>query len=1091
MLKKINYINIVIKYITVIILGAGLISCKNENNSESETVDVLVKIGPEAVVLNNKGVGEMGSFDYNKAVLTFENLSVENQQWSLGQQNLAIALLNRQMQGDEEKALSIAEKLSKEDSKNLVAQYIVAILKFNQGLCAEATPRFEIIIESDKTDAYALYFAGQCYLQNGEIEKALVYYQKSIKADGYLRSAYYGSFMAAQRLKKTVVAKNMLNAYRKLGSNPKARLAEIKYTRMGPKANARAYRQTFTAVISSQVKIQAPFFNSPIPISLGNIANIENMGVVNMEQTQQAQFYIVANNMLNIYQSLSFNALSLPIYSLKLDEGQHKMAWGDINNDSKIDVYITGKQDKLYLQGENGFKAVNMRDFGLSPLSSSAVRLVDADHDGDLDILLLSRLGVFEIWNNNLNNTFTALSNEIELPSEPGYVGIFIQDIDSDRDVDIILLAEKHTTTLLNDRMWSYEILASEKYDSVINSLSFADNDLNGKPELSLLFADKKIIISEFDRAQKIYIITRRISDVVANHMLQVDVNGNAQSEYIISNDEGIKVMDSQGNILEQIVLNQPQQIKMLNTINGPELLVLHNDQLTHLTASANRLPFILLLFSGKEDDANSVRSNYSGLGTNFIVRNQGFYAIGDSFHNLTGIDQDYQAVALASGSSKGDIDFIEVQWSDGVYQTELSLKTKEYHMITETQRQLSSCPVIFAWNNGQYEFVSDVLGVGGLGFAVARNEYGVPRPWENYLLSSEQLSADNGVFKLQFTEPMEESAYLDELQIRVLDVPNQWSVILDERMGISAPDVTGEPLFYKSVISPIQVLDKYNQDVTARALTTDKKAIDINNHDHRFLGLVDEQIITMEFANEIIGDYHLIINGWVEYGYSQTMFAAWQAGIKARAPTIEYKSNGEWKVLLSEFGYPAGMPRAATVPITIPEASRFLRISTNMEIYFDQFGLIKTGVPISIKWHNLTLEKAQLYQLGFPQRTDNDQRVPDYLFSKKQPFWDTRYMEGAYTQLGIITELLKHQDNAVAIIAAGEAIELFFPDDLPQLEENFDRYYLLQFKGWAKDMDILTQYGETLEPIPANGKVSEHARYLNEKYNNRFKAGR
>ncbi|MBL4659325.1 MAG: VCBS repeat-containing protein [Alcanivoracaceae bacterium] len=1097
-MQKINdRLMIRLKYMTTIsLILLILISCSNEQLAESTTNENLQKISSAAIILNNTGVGQMGSFDYNKATLTFEYLLEQNQSWNLAQQNLAIALLNRQKQGDEDRAMSIAKNLIRLDPKNLVAQYIVAILQFNQGLCEQALPRFEIIVQADTTDAYALYFAGQCYLQNGKMEKALKYYQKAIEVDGYLRSAYYGSFMAAQRLTKNTLAEDMLNAYQKLDANPKARLAEIKYTRMGPKASAQVYLDGSENNINSEHKAIAPFFNAPRPILLKGIDDIENIGMVNLMQTETAQLYIVANNQLKIYQGVDTDTAELTKYSMNLGAGTHKIAWGDINNDNHIDVYITGKQDQLYLQTEYGFEKVNMQDFGLSQLSSSAVRLSDADHDGDLDVLLLSDLGVFEIWNNNLNNTFTALSTEISLPSSAGFVGIFVHDIDSDRDTDIILLAENHISILLNDRMWSYEILGLEEYKSDIISLTFADNNLNGIPEISLLFNDEKIISFEFDRRQKKLQETQRIIDIKADNMLQIDINGDSQGEYLLVNAKGLKILGSQGEILEQILTNNIRQIKVINTANGPELLLLgnnqnnQNNQLMHITASATRSPFVLLTLSGKEDGANSMRSNYSGIGTNLTVHNQSFYSIADSFHNLTGHDQDYQAITLAAGENH-KIDFIEIQWSDGVYQTELGLNGQRHHKITETQRQLSSCPVIFAWNNGQYEFISDVLGVGGLGFAVGRNEYGVARPWENYLLNDKQLSADKGVFKLQFTEPMEESAYLDELQIQVIDVPKQWSVMLDERMMISVPVVTGETLFYQSIINPVQVVNKLGKDVTELVLSTDKKAIEIDNQDHRFLGLVDEQVITMEFSQELQGDYHFIMNGWVEYGYSQTMFAAWQAGVKAQAPTLEYKEAGEWKVLLSEFGYPAGMPRAATVPVTIPVATKFLRLTTNMEIYFDQLGLFQAAQPESIRQYDLKLQKARLYQLGFPKRSDNTQRVADYQFAERQPFWDTRYMEGAYTQLGDITELLKKKDNAVAIIGAGEAIELLYLDDLPEVAENFERYFMLQFKGWAKDMDILTQNGETLAPIPVNGTISKEAQALNQKYNSRFKAGK
>jgi tetratricopeptide (TPR) repeat protein len=1074
--KKINFI-----WILILAISACTEQGENQDSSAQKVI-----VSAELISLNNQGVGEMGSFDYTKATSTFETLVKRIDDWDLAKQNLAIALLNRQKPGDEDNALQIVNDLSVADKSNLVADYIVGILKFNQGLCDEALPRFEKVIKGDYKDAYALYFAGQCYLQNGEVQTAFDLYQKAIKADNYLRSAYYGGFMAAQRLEKPGLAKEMLGAYQKLASNPKARLAEIKYTRMGPKATAIAYsdenvEKSYTANVS------APYFSAPKILAL---QNIEKFGLVNLSQTQKPQLYTVSGNTLHLYDNYLNKPIERDGLAIDLSEGNHQIAWGDINNDNKIDVYITGEKDQLYLQKENGFKAVDMGAFGLGGLSSKAIRLSDADHDGDLDVLLLSQQGKFELWNNNLNNTFSALSEKTYLPPETGYKSIFIQDIDSDRDVDIILQGDEKFITLLNNRMWDYEVIYSLKIAPKIESITFADNNTDGKPEISLLAGNGLITTYDFDTQLNYYSEIKRLNDFKSNTLLQIDVNGSGQKEFLLADNEGIKIVAVNGKVQEQIMLSGVTDIKVLNTLNGPELLVLQNKQIIHIPASKNRLPYLLFNLSGKEDDANSVRSNYSGIGTEVTLRNQSFYAIGNSFHNLTGIDQDYQAINLAAGVNK-TIDYIDLEWSDGVYQTELGLETSKYYKITETQRQLSSCPVIFAWNNGKYEFVSDVLGVGGIGFALGRHEYGSPRPWENYLLTNDQLSSHEGVFKLQFSEPMEESAYLDEFQIEVVDVPDTFNILLDERMGISLPKVTGEIVSYQNKINPIRVINQNNTDVTGAALITDKVAIEIENNDSRFLGLVDEQVIKMEFDQDLLGNYQFIMNGWVEYGYSQTMFAAWQAGKIAHAPTLEYFANGQWNVLLKEFGYPAGMPRSASVAVQIPQETRKLRIRTNMEVYFDELSLVVPTPIDSIIKHQMTLQSAQLKVYGFPQRTNNRQRVPSYDVNRIHPFWDTRYMEGAYTQLGEIKPLLEKSDNALAIIAAGESIEFTFIDDLPKLKNGYTRFYLLKFIGWAKDMDILTLNGETLAPIPKNGKISTQAQFLNQKYNNRFKAGK
>jgi len=45
-------------------------------------------------------------------------------------------------------------------------------------------------------------------------------------------------------------------------------------------------------------------------------------------------------------------------------------------------------------------------------------------------------------------------------------------------------------------------------------------------------------------------------------------------------------------------------------------------------------------------------------------------------------------------------------------------------------------------------------------------------------------------------------------------------------------------------------------------------------------------------------------LDGWIEYPYAQTLFAAWQAGAAYRAPTIDARgADGRWRLLRREFG--------------------------------------------------------------------------------------------------------------------------------------------------------------------------------------------
>ena len=79
-----------------------------------------------------------------------------------------------------------------------------------------------------------------------------------------------------------------------------------------------------------------------------------------------------------------------------------------------------------------------------------------------------------------------------------------------------------------------------------------------------------------------------------------------------------------------------------------------------------------------------------------------------------------------------------------------------------------------------------------------------------------------------------------------------------------------------------------------------------------------------------------LVADGWIEYPYAQTLFAAWQAHAEYQAPTIEARgSDGRWHIVRREFGYPAGMPRRMSLPLGgLPHGATALRLRTTRMLW-------------------------------------------------------------------------------------------------------------------------------------------------------------
>ena len=451
-------------------------------------------------------------------------------------------------------------------------------------------------------------------------------------------------------------------------------------------------------------------------------------------------------------------------------------------------------------------------------------------------------------------------------------------------------------------------------------------------------------------------------------------------------------------------------------------------------------------------------------------------------------------AVGLA-GSVEAD--FISVDWSDGVYQTEIGLRPGMPHRITETQRQLSSCPVLYAWDGERYRFVSDLLGVGGIGYAIGPGEYSTPRPWENFLFPDGLLQPRDGHIGIKIGEPMEEVAYLDRAALTAWDLPPGWQMVLDERMGINDPQPTGEPRFFRDELLPVRALDTAGEDVTAAVLRVDAQATPVGALDHRFIGrLAQEQVLTLHFERALDqgqGKPMLVIDGWVEYPYSQTQFAAWQAGAAFLVPTLEARGDdGVWRVILAEFGYPAGMPRRMSVPLPgLPEGTRELRLRTNMEVYWDRIAVAWAEPLPQARRQPAVLDRATLRQVGFPLRTTGPQRYPDYDYQRRSPLWDVSYQRGWYTRSGPVDELVSSHDDAVALIGPGDEVQLDFRLPDAAQGEGWNRYWVLETRGWAKDRDLFTRDGETVSPLPSSGQPTPTAEQLHARYNTRYQDGR
>ncbi|MGF1613587.1 MAG: FG-GAP-like repeat-containing protein [Gammaproteobacteria bacterium] len=1085
---------------------------------------------PEAIHANNRGVGLMGRFEYTAAAATFARLVAAYPQWLDAQVNLAIAILNRQQEDDEINALGIADGVLAIDPDHLRAHYVAGLLRLYLAEAEQARGHFARVTEGDPNDAYAAYYLGQCLSQQGQYQEALSWYRRSMGLDPYLRSSYYGAFQMLRSLDQKEEARALMKTYQRLEQNPQARLAEFKYMRMGPRGEALAIGVTHDAAPPPPA---GPLFSEGEPLALTALESVplqtqgmeRQFSLTAADVNGDGRLDLFAPGALAIAGTPNLLLLTMPdgSFSAQLEhplaqvENVNAALWGDFDNDGLLDVYLLRRgPNQLWRQtgpGQWADVTATTRTAG-GHRDSVSGSFFDADHDGDLDLFVVNRDGPNQLLNNNRDGTFQ------EIASRQGIAGdgresrqVLPVDLDGDRDIDLIVInAVPPHEVYLNDRGWVYRSAAGfEDFRSTpFLAVLAGDANADGQPELYTAGSSGELLRWQPDTAG-VYQPEPLGSTAPENptwiSLAIQDLDGDGQLDLVTATPHGWAARKLVGDAIQHPLFTTTGDTEamfvgftpvLLEPTLGPAVVALDTQSgLRIWKPGAGRHEFLALTLSGMDDPGQSMRSNASGIGARVGVRVGARWTLVESILDHSGPGQGRQPLAIGLGGM-AQADFVTVDWSDGVYQSELGLVAGRLHHLTEVQRQLSSCPVLFAWDGTDYRFVSDLLGVAGIGYALGPpGKYATPRLWEHFLLPPNLLQPKAGRLALKITEPMEEIAYLDNVRLRAYAIPPQWQLVVDERMGIQGPPPSGATHFYRREIRPSQAMNDRGELVTASILHADGQAAPLGELDRRFVGrLADEHRLTLEFS-EAIDRFQakpmLVIDGWVEYPYSQTLFAAWQAGARFDAPTLEARgADGRWKVLQEHFGYPAGMPRRMAFPLTgLPPETRALRLRTNMEIYWDRIAIALVEPAPEHRQEILPLRRAVLRKTGFPERTNGPQRRPSYDYSKRQPFSDTRYPAGAYTRFGPVETLVEAVDGVFAIIGPGEEIHLEFDTPSASIPPNWQPIYVLEVHGATKDMDLYTRYGESVDPLPSPPTVSSPSLSLQGRYQTRYLAGR
>jgi hypothetical protein len=219
-------------------------------------------------------------------------------------------------------------------------------------------------------------------------------------------------------------------------------------------------------------------------------------------------------------------------------------------------------------------------------------------------------------------------------------------------------------------------------------------------------------------------------------------------------------------------------------------------------------------------------------------------------------------------------------------------------------------------------------------------------------------------------------------------------------------------------------------------------------------------------------GPLWLLLHGEVEYYSANSMYAASQSGVESISPYVEaLDANGKWFRVMDDMGFPAGGPRTMTADLTgkLPSGTQRIRISTNLQIYWNSILIDRTSQDQDVRLTTVPLARADLGFHGFPLKIEG--KPPGnvmYVYEKASATGPYTRPAGAYTRYGDVLPLLTSLDDRLVVFGSGDEVALDFdPSKLPVLPEGWSRDYFFVANGYEKDMDFYAYDFSRVDPLP------------------------
>ncbi len=1072
----------------------------------------------EAARLNNLGCAYMNQQLFEKALKAFQQSAELDPKLEIARLNQGIAYLNLQKIDE---AGAILEDAVKRDPKNPNGWYNLGLLAKNAGDAAQAIEAFKRVTEIDANDADTWYFLGSSYAQARQFPQAKEAFQHALQINPLHASAEFGLSRAYQQSAdldhaNLDHAREHLKKFQYITEHKIGSPISLAYGEQGQ--YSRAVELPLAPLKPpSQIKVrfvdvtkEAGIVTRPDLADRRTDWELFGRGACFLDYGADGRLdlYLAdagSSGGQSLYRNVGGGKFENATAKAGLDPNLHAVSCtaGDYDNDGAVDLVVNRGDDLVLLHNEKTgtFKDVTKQSGLGSPGFNVSATFVDYDHDGDLDLFVVhSRINQppglsgyslessDEIWRNNGDGTFTDVTEKAGLSAHQQSVAAVGSDINNDRAVDLVVSGSKHPAIFENPREGRFvvrtELTSTVPYGT--SGIAVLDFDHDGwmdlafthmgPPALTLWRNDHGKSFEQVKLPETNWIRAYGVAAFDYDNDGWVDLvavgetkDGKGQIKLFRNlGPDGFKDVTADVG-LDKVHLESPRAI-----ITGDY----DNDGAVDLLITQNHGPAVLLRNEGGNQNhwlrlaLKGLNDNKSAIGTKVEVFSGGNRQKFEIYGSNGYLGQNSPYLTVGLGDAK-EADIVRMMWPTGVLQDEIQVAGDKQADFLEIDRRGSSCPTLFVWNGERYEFVADMLGAGVVGHWVGPGQRDIPRPVEYVKIDRNAIREKDGKLSFRFMEPLEEAIYLDQVRLLAVDHPADEDVYPNEYFASNPPYPEFKVVVSRGAQPPAGAWDDHGHDVLPDLLAY-RYIGDFALT--QFQGFAKPHSLTLDLGERYRGGpLWLLLHGEVEYFSANSMYAASQAGIEAIAPYVEVQdSAGNWKRVVDDMGFPAGGPRTMTADLTgkIPQGTRKIRITTNLQIYWDSILVDRAHQNFSEQGGRVAvvpLVRADLDFHGYPLKIEGTPPGNvDYIYEKTSATGPYTRPTGTYTRYGDVLPLLTANDDRLVVFGSGDEVRLdFAPSNLPVLPHGWVRDYFFAANGYEKDMDFYAAEGNYVAPLP------------------------